>query len=357
MLKITHILYSGLGGTADVCQILCKLDKIIQSKSSLIQVGPKKLSYNLFKPNNKAHFVKTYRFLTIFYFFQIFNKIKKEKPNLIFIHNFQIVPILIYKLFFNKTLKVIYIDHTPNQLKTFKDFFVCYCFQKVINFFVVLNKDSYLYLLDKIGINQSKIKIIPNSVNKNFIINIKKKETKKNSLIIGMASRINKLKRHDLIVNALEDNELKNFKIKCLFAGEGENINNIKNMIKSKNKFKFYGTLNPRDLKKWYQSLDVYIQATNGEGHSTSILQAMGMNLPILASNVSGIKNFLSPKKKIGFLFENKKKSLIKVMKKFIFMSNLERYNIIKSQKRYVLENYSEEVFLNKYKKIIKHII
>ena len=47
MLKITHILYSGLGGTSDVCQILCKLDKEINSRSSLIQVGPKKFSNSI----------------------------------------------------------------------------------------------------------------------------------------------------------------------------------------------------------------------------------------------------------------------------------------------------------------------
>ena len=357
MLKITHILYSGLGGTADVCQILCKLDKIIQSKSSLIQVGPKKFLYNLFKTKNKVHFVKTYRFLTVFYFFQILNKIKIEKPNLVFIHNFQIIPILIYKLFYNKNLKVIYVDHTSNQLKTFKDYFVCNYFKKVINFFVVLNEDSYSYFLNKIKVNASKIKIIPNSINKYFIINTIRKRERENFFVIGMASRINKLKRHDLIVNAIEDCQLRDLKIKCLFAGDGEKTAYIKNMIKSKNKIKFCGTLNAKDLKKWYKSLDIYIQATTGEGHSTSVLQAMGMNLPILASNVSGIKNFLSPRKKIGFKFENNKKSLIKAIKKFIFMSNLERYNIIKSQKRYVLENYSEEIFLNKYKEIIKQLI
>ncbi len=356
MLKITHILYSGLGGTTDVCQILCKLDKIIKSKSSLIQVGPKKISDKFFKANNKSHFVKTYRFLTIFYFLQIFNKIKKEKPNLIFLHNFQIIPVLLYKIFFNKTLKVIYVDHTPNQLKTFKDFFVCNYFKKAINFFVVLNKDSYSYFLEKIKINTSKIKVIANSVNKNFIINTIKKRKKKNSLVIGMASRINKLKLHGLIVEALEDQELKDLNIKCLFAGDGENINNIKNIIKNKKKFKFYGVLNSKDLKKWYRSLDVYIQATTGEGHSTSVLQAMGMNLPILASNVSGIKNFLFPKKNIGFKFENNKKSLIKHIKKLMKMNNEERSQIIRSQKKYILNKYSEDIFLNNYINIIKHL-
>ena len=39
--KITHILYSGLGGTSDVCNILSKLDLILNTKklsNRLIQI-------------------------------------------------------------------------------------------------------------------------------------------------------------------------------------------------------------------------------------------------------------------------------------------------------------------------------
>ena len=176
MLKITHILYSGLGGTTDVCQVLCELDRKIRSVSSLIQVGPKKFSNKLFKQNNKTYFVKTIRFFTFFYFFPVLKKLKKIKPNLIFLHNFQIIPVLIYKLFYNKNLKIIYVDHTPHQLKNFKDFFICNYFKTIIDFFIVLNKDSYSYFLNKVDLKSSKIKIIPNAVNKNFIIKkIKKK--------------------------------------------------------------------------------------------------------------------------------------------------------------------------------------
>ena len=354
MLKITHILYSGLGGTSDVCQILCKLDKEINSRSSLIQVGPKKFSNSINSLKNKTHFVKTYRFLTFFYFFPVLKKLIKEKPNLIFLHNFQIIPVLIYKIFSNKKSRVFYIDHTPLDLKNFKDFIVCNFFKSIIDFFVVLNKDSYFYFLNKIKVNSKKIKIIPNAVNKEFIQKERKKKIKKNSLIIGMASRINKLKRHDLIIEAIQHSDLRDYKIKCFFAGDGENLDYLKSLIKDKSKFKFFGKIKSNKLKKWYNYLDVYIQATNGEGHSTSILQAMGMNLPIFASNVSGIKNFLIPKKKIGLTFENNTKSLINLIKIFIKMGKYKRSKIIKSQKKYILKNYSEDILLSKYLKIIK---
>ena len=39
-------------------------------------------------------------------------------------------------------------------------------------------------------------------------------------------------------------------------------------------------------LKKWYNSLDLYVQASVGEGMSMSILEAMSMKVPVIGSNV-----------------------------------------------------------------------
>ena len=174
-----------------------------------------------------------------------------------------------------------------------------------------------------------------------------------------MASRINILKRHDLIIDTLQSGLLKDENLKCYFAGSGENINLLKKKIKNKNKnkFKFFGALNSYELKKWYQSLDFYIQASTGEGHSTSILQAMGMNLPILGSNVSGIKNFLYPKKNIGITFENTQNSLAHKIKSILNMPDYKKRIIISSQKKYLLENFTESKFLNSYEQIIKKLV
>lgn len=355
--QITHILYSDLGGVNEVCNILGKIDAKINIKTSFIQIGPKRFLKWVSSKKNRTDFVKTYKYLSFFYFISVLKKIISQKPNLIFIHNFHIFPAILYKILFNHKSKLVYVDHTPFTLKIYKDFFVNRIFNKFIDAYIVLNKDNYQYFLKKIRINSKKIKIIPNAINKNFIKDVYKPNLRKETIFFGMASRINFLKRHDIIIDAVEHNLLKDENIKVYFAGEGENVKYLKNKIKNKKKFKFFGKLNPKNLKNWYSKLDCYIQATNGEGHSTSILQAMGMNLPVLASNVSGIKNFLLPKQNIGITFENNPVSLAKKIKYFISLSNLEKSKIINSQKRYILQNYSEYVFLSKYEKIINQLI
>ena len=356
MLKINHILYAGLGGVFDVCNILGKIDEERKVCTSFILIGPKKFKNKISKKNQKTYFVRTYKF-SLFYFIPILKKLILEKPDLIFVHNFQVLPVFLYKIISYKNPKIIYVDHTPNNLKSFKDFFICKISKLIIDFFIVLNKDSYNYFIENIRLNSKKIKIIPNAINKNFIKNDDKKNKTKNILVVGMASRINNLKRHDLIIEAIQHDIIKNFNIKAYLDGGGENINLLKNKIFKKNIFKFFGVLELKKLKKWYNSLDLYIQATEGEGHSTSILQAMGMNLPVLGSNVSGVNNFLIPQKKIGIFFNNDVKSLAKKIKYFAEMKENKKNKIIRAQKDYILSNYSEIKFLNEYKKIIKKLI
>ena len=52
-------------------------------------------------------------------------------------------------------------------------------------------------------------------------------------------------------------------------------------------------------MKLWYKKLNLYVHATNGEGMSISILEAMSMKIPVIGSNVMGVNNFLNEKKKI----------------------------------------------------------
>ena len=357
ILKITHILYSGLGGVNDVCNILGKMDKKIFTNTSFIQVGPKRFVKSVSNKKQKTDFVKTYRFLSFYFFISVLKKIISQKPNLIFVHNFQVLPAVLYKIILNHKLKLVYVDHSPYPLKSYKDFFLNKIFNRFIDLYIVLNKDNYKYFSKKIKINSKKINIIPNSVSQNFIKNTNKRKSIKKTIFFGMAARMNFQKRYDLIIDAIEHNLLKDLDVKVYFAGSGENVQYLKQKIKNKKKFKFFNNLDHQNLKEWYSKLDCYIQATNGEGHSTSILQAMGMNLPILASNVSGIKNFLSPQKNIGITFENNQTSLVKTIKYFISLSKLKKDRIIVSQKKYILTKYTEAIFLKKYEKIINELI
>ena len=176
-----------------------------------------------------------------------------------------------------------------------------------------------------------------------------------------MASRIDSSKKQELIIKALMSNNLKYLNITLTLAGEGSSLVKLKNFVKSKNlqnKVKFEGSLNEHKLKSWYNKLNLYVQATVGEGMSISIFEAMSMEVPVLGSNVNGVKNILGKKKYVGILFNNTIQDLSKKIEYFYTLSDKKKNLYQKNQRKFVINNYSSPLMFSNYKKIIlKHIL
>ena len=68
--------------------------------------------------------------------------------------------------------------------------------------------------------------MIHNGVNTHFFKEFKK--TKKNYFKIGMACRVNKLKKYDLVMASLLSKELKDLNIRFSVAGTGEDLKILK---------------------------------------------------------------------------------------------------------------------------------
>ena len=220
----------------------------------------------------------------------------------------------------------------------------------------MLNKDNYNFYKKIIKINKKKILLIPNGININFFVRKKYKNSSK-IFKIGMATRLDGIeKMPELIIDSLKLIESNKLKINFYIAGDGKRKKIIENKIKEhelENRCIMSGYLNQSQLKKWYNELDLYVHATLGEAMSISILQAMSMEIPILASNVSGVKNLIGTKKNLGMLFENNKFDLAKKIKIFYFMSLKEKIKFSNVQKNFVDKNFSDELMFNKYKKLI----
>jgi glycosyltransferase involved in cell wall biosynthesis len=118
---------------------------------------------------------------------------------------------------------------------------------------------------------------------------------------------------------------------------------------KQNNKIKLEGYLNEIKLKKWFESLDLYIQASSGEEMSTSLLQAMSMKVPVLGSDVIGINNFLCKDKYLGLLFKNNVSDLSTKIKYFYFLDKKIQNKYAVKQRKYILENHNCEIMFKSY--------
>lgn len=350
-----HLVYSGLGGASSTVFSLIEAKKK-KLNHSIFFIGPKFLNDFKFKSeklNIKFIWIKTIKFFYLISFIKTCVKLFKYKPDLILIHNYYLMPCIFYKFFFRNT-KIFYINHKSVNLISWKDLFFKY-FINFVDKIICLNNETLIYFKKFFSIYDSKFCLISNGINTNYFKRngIKKKQKK---FVIGMACRINKLKFYDLISKSLKSDLLKDLNIQFSLAGTGEDLENFKKRIIKMNlekKIKCLGYLDEVALKKWYRNLDLYIQASVGEGMPISLLQAMSINVPVIGSRVSGTKTLLK-KKNVGLLFNNNIDDLAKKISFFYYLSEKRKLIFANSQRRFVLTNHSYKVMFNKYYNEIK---
>ena len=230
-MNIVHLVYSGIGGAGNVALSLLDEDlKYRKKSSSIIFTGPKFSKIYAKKLLGKKYFyVKTTKYLQFLSWLNIILKLYLLKPDLIFLHNYQIIPSVIYTLVFKK--KLIFIDHAAIDYKTFKDKFIT----KIIKFLsinvVVLNYENFSYFKAN-KIKKDKIHLISNGIDHNFFKRQKINKNKR-SFIIGMAGRLDYFKQHELLIKILSHEKLLPLNIKLSFAGDGPDLVYLKKKNKN----------------------------------------------------------------------------------------------------------------------------
>jgi glycosyltransferase involved in cell wall biosynthesis len=115
------------------------------------------------------------------------------------------------------------------------------------------------------------------------------------------------IKRQDLLIDAMallcaQDGH---DAWRLSLAGEGETLGELRARAISlglDDVLSFPGYLGEVSLRAWFRSLDFYAHASSGETLSTSLLQALAMGLPVVGSDVAGIKDLLASGGGVGLV-------------------------------------------------------
>lgn len=89
-------------------------------------------------------------------------------------------------------------------------------------------------------------------------------------------------------------------------AGSGEKEHHLKNLVKRLNvadKVSFLGNLNQTELVEYLNAADVFCLPSKNEGTPNVLVESMLCGTPVVASNVGGIPDVISPGVN-GFLLE-----------------------------------------------------
>jgi colanic acid/amylovoran biosynthesis glycosyltransferase len=110
---------------------------------------------------------------------------------------------------------------------------------------------------------------------------------------IVSCSTVRKLKRIDLIIDALKILQNKDIVFHWTHIGEGPQFKYIKKLANkklNKDSFTFTGYIKNDEVINWYQQnpVNVFVNASSSEGVPVSIMEAMSMGIPIIATDVGG---------------------------------------------------------------------
>ena len=163
---------------------------------------------------------------------------------------------------------------------------------------VVVNSAYTKNLLTKISENLKKIEIIYPGVQSTNNITEQNIDLNNGNPTLLTLARLEKRKGHSLILKSIYNLKKIYPNIQYIIAGEGDQLENIKNEIKNYNldtNVKLVGTINESQKKFIFSKTDIMVMPTLDETHAHSIegfgiayIEAAQYGIPSIASNVGG---------------------------------------------------------------------
>jgi glycosyltransferase involved in cell wall biosynthesis len=199
----------------------------------------------------------------------------------------------------------------------------------------------------------SNVKVIPNGINlKEFKYTIKKEEEFQfRMLYVG---RLSNQKGVSKLIESIF--LLKNKNIILDIVGDGEEEFRLKKLVLSKNikNVIFHGRKSGKELLSFYNSANVFLLASDFEGQSLVLLEAMAIGIPIVASDVPGTHELIQ---NVGILVNPPTpEAFAEAIEKLIRNPKLrERLakNGLKEVKKYSWDNVDNQIEKN-YREILK---
>jgi glycosyltransferase involved in cell wall biosynthesis len=141
----------------------------------------------------------------------------------------------------------------------------------------------------------------------NFSLNKKLEKSKTNTSTIKILflSRIIKEKGIFELVDAFENLNKRIDNIELTIAGDGEEFNQLKNLVKNKKNIKLTGHVEGEEKITLLKESDIYILPSYTEGLPISVLASMLFGLPVITTKVGGLKKFFNDDK-MGYFIEPK---------------------------------------------------
>jgi glycosyltransferase involved in cell wall biosynthesis len=167
---------------------------------------------------------------------------------------------------------------------------------KGAKFIITPSNDFKNFLVKNFLIQKTKITVIPNGVDGGIEYLSKYKNLKINKTNLLYVGRLVSVKNLPLLIDAIAKVVKFNKNIHLNIVGSGEMEKILKDKVISKDLSSYIsmvGTKTGVILDKIYMNSDIFVLCSKKESFGIVLLEAMSHGLPIIASNVIGIRNLI----------------------------------------------------------------
>lgn len=304
--SVVHVIYSGLGGHAAVMFSLLEGGFLRGARHHVVLAGvePPLPDYverlgrlgiswaYVDKPPGRGH---------LGFFRRLRAQFREHAPDLIFLNGLAAAPAVIAPPRARDGRKplVLLRESEPVQLKGLYEWMLLGLAHQVVDQIVHLTPEAAEGGQAMLGAlhHPDKVTIIPNGLDVDFFKPQPRARTA-GSLQLGMVSRLQHKKDHITLLAAFDRLRAArpDLDMTLHIAGDGDTRGPIEAEIARRGLGEavvMHGILDAAGVRALLAGLDIYVHATFGETMSNSIMQAMAMGLPIVASDVNGVGNMI----------------------------------------------------------------
>lgn len=265
------------------------------------------------------------------------------------------------------TAKLVYTQHGANiHNYGLANRIRCKILSKFTDRIVAVSKTTAQSASEAYSIPSERIDIIYNGVDTvnlpQDIQRIKKQQSEKLGLdpdcfVVGSVGRFSAEKNYSLLVRAFTEfsSEVRNSRL--ILVGDGPDAENIKKAIRDsaiESRCILPGM--QKDIWPWYSVMDLFCLSSVSEGVPVSMLEAGGIGLPVILTDVGGCSEVIKDGKHGLIVPPSDKESLVKAMKLLHSDAGL-RNRMSAEIKKHIKDDFSLDKMMQAYEDIYKHVL
>lgn len=212
-------------------------------------------------------------------------------------------------------------------------------------------KCKEIELIHGVGLDTSKFDI---EITEKEFENLKNEiEIESDNIILTYVAELNKNKNQILLIKVLEELVKENNKYRLLLVGNGPMREKLEQYVKENNLQKYVKLLGRRDdISKILKLTNVYVASSLREGLPINLLEAMYMNLPIVATDNRGHRELIQNGVN-GYICDKLDIKTFKMNIKKIF-ENMEKIDSMKEKNNTLIKKYELKEVKQKMEEIYK---